>query len=89
MVALVPDLQDCVWYDPNAMTNIISQLLLKKQYRITYDKTVEDAYFIHMNENEVLKFTTNKENGLYIYTPTLAEVHDESDTQEINFAETV
>ena len=78
-IAMVPDIESDVWYDPKAMTNIVSQLQLKNKYRITYDNAVEDAYIVYIGD-DILKFSPDKENGLYTYTPSNKGVYD--DTQQ-------
>ena len=64
-VATVPGLEHEVWYSPKAMTNIIAFHEAAKQYRITYDNRIEDAFHVH-TENGIIKFTKFG-GGLYAY----------------------
>ena len=52
-----------MWYDSNAITNILSFQNVGQKYGITYDNAIEDAFCVH-KPNEVLKFYPSK-NGLY------------------------
>ena len=64
-VAQVPGFGQ-VWYNENAIANIFGLSDLKKKYRVTYDSAKEDAFIVHENGNEILKFNCT-EDGLYIY----------------------
>ena len=52
-----------VWYDPNAVANIISFAELVKKYRITYDSYDKDAFTVHVKGRPV-KFRKTL-SGLY------------------------
>ena len=45
-----------VWYDEGAIANIFSIQDLKKQHHITYDSEEEDAFIVHKDETEPVKF---------------------------------
>ena len=58
-------MNDPPWYNPNSMANVFSYAKMAKQYKITYDNTVEDAFIVH-TETGLVKFKRNDE-GLYVY----------------------
>jgi len=53
-----------IWYDPEAAVNIFGFKDVKEQYRITYDSKQEDAFNIHLDDNNKVKFKASSE-GLY------------------------
>lgn len=52
-----------VWYEENAIKNIIGLHNLVKKYRVTFDSAVDDSFYVHKKE-EILRFPCS-ENGLY------------------------
>ena len=56
-----------VWYDEEAIANIFSIKDLKMQHHITYDSEVEDAFFVHKEDKEPVKFKCTSQ-GIYAYT---------------------
>jgi hypothetical protein len=44
-----------IYYDEDAIANIIGFSDLKKKHRITYDSDKEDAFLVHM-DNKIIKF---------------------------------
>jgi hypothetical protein len=56
------------WYDPDFMANIFGFAKMAEQHRITYDSNIEDAFLIHTEDGDVLKFEHSSE-GLYAYRP--------------------
>jgi hypothetical protein len=56
------------WYDPDFMANIFGFAKMAEQYRITYDSNIEDAFLVHTEDGDVLKFERTSE-GLYAYRP--------------------
>ena len=55
-----------VYYNPESIANILSMAHVTSTYRVTMDSDVEDAIFVHIGDNETLKFTRCG-NGLYYY----------------------
>ena len=45
-----------VWYDEGAIANIFSIQDLKKQHHIAYDSEAEDAFLVHKEDKEPVKF---------------------------------
>ena len=45
-----------VWYDPEAHVNIFGFRDVKDQYRVTYNSAQEDAFIIHLNNKDKVKF---------------------------------
>jgi hypothetical protein len=72
-----------VWFDKNAITNIICQKHLKKQYRITYDSALCDAVIVHRSNVNLpnMEFKMD-ESGLHFYNPF-------KDTKGMTFIQTV
>ena len=56
-----------VWYDEGAIANIFSIQDLKKQHHITYDSEIEDAFLVHKEDKEPVKFKCTSQ-GIYAYT---------------------
>jgi hypothetical protein len=57
------------WFNPHVITNIFSYAEMAKQYRITYDSNMEDAFIVHIPDKKV-KFTKT-EQGLHIFKLTI------------------
>ena len=49
------------------IANIFSFQDLKKQHHITYDSEVEDAFLVHKEDKEPVKFKSTSQ-GIYAYT---------------------
>jgi hypothetical protein len=56
------------WYDPDFMANIFGFAKMAEKHRITYDSNIEDAFLVHTEDGDVLKFERTLE-GLYAYRP--------------------
>ena len=54
-----------VWYDKKSMANVLSFAQLLKQYHITYNNKVKDAFIVTTDMGQV-KFPQSTE-GLYSY----------------------
>ena len=76
-----------VWYDEGAIANIFSIQDLKKQHHITYDSEIEDAFIVHKEEKEPVKFKCTSQ-GIYAYTITVCHV-DKLDLAESHLVDTV
>jgi hypothetical protein len=73
LLAEVPGINEEVWYDPEQITNILSfGVLVDHGIRITYDSSVEDAFFVHF-PNQVFKFV--RKAGIYVREPNKAWVN--------------
>ena len=68
VLAKVPGLNTPVWYDKDAMTNILSLNTLKKLFHVTYDSKADDSFTIQLPDGNVIKFSPGK-SGLYAFTP--------------------
>jgi len=55
-----------VWYNPNSLANILSMAAVRKQYRITMDRSVEAAMYGHRKDGTMMKFKEFAP-GLYYY----------------------
>jgi hypothetical protein len=65
----IPGINKWVWYDPDAIGNVISfSVLVKLDFRIVYDSAVEDAFTVYMSEGPTRFEAT--QSGLYAYTPS-------------------
>ena len=58
-----------VHYSPDIIANIMSFGNMANKYKIRYDNTKEDAFFVELPEGGELKFARTPE-GLYAYKPT-------------------
>ena len=76
-----------VWYDEGAIANIFSFQDLKKQHHITYDSEVEDAFIVHKEEKEPVKFQCTSQ-GIYAYTIPVCH-EDKLDLAESHLVDTV
>jgi hypothetical protein len=54
------------WYDSDFMANIFGFAKMAEQHHITYDSNIEDAFLVHTEDGDVLKFEQTSE-GLYAY----------------------
>ena len=54
-----------VWYDPRAITNILSLFNVKKKHRVVYDSAKDDKFKVYV-KGRVLEFIPSQ-NGLYYY----------------------
>ena len=56
-----------VWYDPNAITNILGLHNVKKKgYLIFYDSDIEDAFVLTKPDGKNVKFSPSPD-GLYFH----------------------
>lgn len=52
------------WINQDGVANIVSLFHMKKHFRVTYDSGVDDAFYLHKNDRETLRFAPNGQ-GLY------------------------
>jgi Reverse transcriptase (RNA-dependent DNA polymerase) len=74
--ATLPGYHRKVWFDPKAITNILSLANVKKQYRVTYDSQEGKGDFIvHRSEHGMpdMHFCMHP-TGLHVYHPTDDEI---------------
>ena len=64
---IVPGFPEPVWFDPTALTNIMSMSSLRKHHDVAYD-SAEDTFIISLGGRVVAKFRSN-DKGLYVFTP--------------------
>ena len=55
-----------VWYNPNALANILSLASVQKKCRVTMDTAQEAVIIVHCKNRSLMKFMEFK-NGLYFY----------------------
>jgi hypothetical protein len=70
-----------VWFNKDAIANILSLGKLADKYRITFDSAVENAFNIH-TEDGIIKFQKNTAN-LYEHRPTMIKRKNEHDNTAI------
>ena len=58
-----------VWYDPRAITNILSLHNMSRKYWVTFDSRNGNKFVVHLNDNKSIEFVPSK-NGLYYYDNT-------------------
>jgi hypothetical protein len=46
LMAWMGSFPEPVWYDPNAVANILSLYTVKKYYRVQYDSHKDDAFIV-------------------------------------------
>ena len=51
---------------PNGVANLISLAVLAKEYRVLYDSSIDDAFYVFNDDGTYIKFA-RQDNGLYIY----------------------
>jgi hypothetical protein len=49
-MATIPNFQDRVWYSSQAVTNILYLVIIKQQYRVTYDSW-EDSFVVYCQDH--------------------------------------
>ena len=76
-----------VWFDEQAIANIFALADLKKKYHITYDPAVEDAFIVHRENKEPLKFRCT-DHGIYVFTIPVCH-KDKSSLAESHLVDTV
>jgi hypothetical protein len=54
------------WYDPQAITNILSLKAVQEKYQIQYDRKMGNTFVVDMGSNSMMKFYQSPE-GLYYY----------------------
>jgi hypothetical protein len=69
-----------MWYDPNAIANILSLALVQDEYRVWFDSQDSTAaFYVDMREKGILKFKQSSEpRGLYHYDTS---IHNQPDQQ--------
>ena len=69
--AVVPGLKHDVWYDPNAISNIVALDTIRQQYRITYDSAQGSCFIVHRQEaNRMPNMVFHMHpSGLHYYDP--------------------
>jgi hypothetical protein len=77
--ATVAGLHQDVWYDPNAITNIIALHNLSKQYQITYDSEEDSSFVVHRQE------VNGKPNMVFQQHPSGLHYYDPGATSNFTF----
>jgi len=68
-----------VWYDPSAITNILSLKNVCNKYRVTYNSNAEGAFIVHKPDNTDVHFVMHA-NGLHYHN---------TDNRQLSFVMTV
>ena len=55
-----------MWFNPNAITNILSLHRLSKYYPVRYDSTGDGCFTVHISDAHTLRFRPTV-RGLYAY----------------------
>ena len=76
-----------VWFDVQAIANIFALANLKKKYHVTYDPTIEDAFIVHQENKEPIKFKCT-DHGIYAFTLPVCH-NDKKDLFESHLVDTV
>ena len=56
-----------VWFNPQAIANVLSLAKVTDQYRVTMDSETENAFNMHISEENVLKFKRISSDLYYTY----------------------
>jgi hypothetical protein len=75
------------WYDPGFMANIFGFAKMAEQHRITYDSDIEDAFLVHTEDGDTIKFDRTPE-GLYAYRPPQEFLDEVAKTKDQTSKET-
>jgi len=54
-----------VWYYPEGGANILSLHTVKKYYRVTFDTSDDDAFYVHIHNGNKIRFGSARK-GIYI-----------------------
>jgi hypothetical protein len=55
-----------VWFDPKGIANILSLLNVKNKYRVTFDSSIDDTFYVHKSDGSTRKFVALQSGGGYI-----------------------
>ena len=60
--------QDDTWLYPSGIANILSLVLVRKQYRVTYESFLQGtpSFVVHLSNDRKMKFVESYQ-GLYYY----------------------
>ena len=70
-----------VYHDVSCIANPLSLGELSDRYRITMDTAVDNAFYIHMDNGRMVKFSRGK-NNLYLNKPTQCFLNKVAKTKE-------
>jgi hypothetical protein len=59
-----------VWFDPNGIANILSLSNVKKEYRVTFDSSLDDTFHVHKPDGSTKSFVALKDGGGLYYLDT-------------------
>ena len=62
-----------VWHNERCPANILSLALITEQFRVTLDSETENAFFVHISDEHVMKFTLFAP-GLYAFDASKVDV---------------
>jgi Reverse transcriptase (RNA-dependent DNA polymerase) len=81
--AVVPGLKHDVWYDPNAISNIVALNTIRQQYRVTYDSAQGSCFIVHRQE------ANGMPNMVFHMHPSGLHYYDPNATSNFTFLTTV
>jgi hypothetical protein len=65
-----------VWFDPKGIADILSLSNLKKKYRVTFDSSTDNTFYVHKSDESTRKFVALQNGGGYIsWTQTKTKNH--------------
>lgn len=62
-----------VWFDPNAVANVLSMGMLQEKYQVRYDNSKEDTFFVETPKGVIPFRPLTK--YLYVYKPNVPEMN--------------
>ena len=81
--AVVPGLKKDVWFDTNALSNIVALRTLKEQYRVTYDSAQGSCFIVHRQD------ANGMPNMVFHMHPSGLHYYDPGATSNFTFLTTV
>jgi hypothetical protein len=52
-----------VWFDPKGIASILSFSNMKKKYRVTFDRSTDDSFYVHKSDGSTRKFVALQSGG--------------------------
>jgi hypothetical protein len=64
-----------VWFDPKGIDNILSLSNVKKKYRVTFDSSTDDTFYVHKTDGSTRKFVALQSGGGLYFLDTETKNH--------------
>jgi hypothetical protein len=74
-----------VWFDPKGIANILSLSNVKDKYRVTFDSSTDDTFYVHKSDGSTRKFVVLQSGGGLNFLDT---AKDQKSLQQIEFIKT-